>query len=101
MEQPIAYVVGILGESTPTAKQYERPNLDPGASGGTAPGAQVCDCLKAEFGSTRLSIFVIPWTCGLLGRGGLAGTRGGCAPLGPRGGVWMRPSNLKSQLQVW
>ncbi len=47
----------------------------------TAPEAPVCDRLKAELDSTRLVIFVMPWTWGLLGRGGLACTRGGCAPL--------------------
>jgi hypothetical protein len=49
------------------------------------PGAPVGDRLTAELGSTRLVIFVIPWAWGLLGRGGLACTRGGCAPLCPGG----------------
>jgi hypothetical protein len=52
-----------------------------GRISGTAAGAPVGDRLKAELGAKRLAIFVMPWTWELLGRGGLAGTRGGCAPL--------------------
>jgi hypothetical protein len=59
--------------------EFGRAQLD------IAFGAPVGDRLKAGLGSSRLDVFVIPRTWGLLGRGGLAGTRGGCAPHCPWG----------------